>query len=392
MPHDSHGHIYKLAGTGVQAMDDIRAVVGGLNPSTGKYEPVNRGNINKWSRHKPVIFASLDALEDSEFRGQAAQINAGYIYGVKICGTNQKILPSLHTDITEEYLRPSGAMPSEPHRYQDFNDYYHEAQPSPKVAYDWLPGQTLIAFKDTAEGLNVTLAFNDSEGGIDIIEEMAASAGSVYVCGMISKGSLCYAAALKNTTTGTVTPVFYQNAWQRMFHADFRNIQAQLAVAAGYTFSCFLVVSSSSPEALPLDGDWHAVPELGFSQRPWDAPEGMNRALEVQQLTIDPPVFRIATHPMSAQGVSINMTWDKVDTDKIGWWQAEVAYNGIEAPAKRGQFDPNGDLRTAIAPVDWSEFGLVERPTTGTIRVTMRTGWAEGAYNKTNTQEFSVAG
>lgn len=405
MAHDSNGHIYADSTSGVRVVQDIIAVVGGLVGT--KYRPFTNGNINKWSKHKPVKYASLDRLTDEEFKGERNETERGIWYGVKIAnsgtGSGQKLVPSVHTDITLEYLRPIGLVPSQPHRVLDFDGYYHNAIPSPLAAWSY-GDQQLVGFFDTEEGLAVSLNYGTGmpNAGIDVVGIVANDPSNVYLACVVSKGSAHYATYLRNAdaTNHPVTPLYFQNAWQRNFFVDFRNLPSAV-IGTGYTISLILTTQTLAvPHINTTAGQWTSVPDdnIGLQNTPFACPfntsltlEGIGRSLNLDRLTIDPPVFRIATHPMSAQGVSINMTWDKVDTDKVGYWQAEVAYNGYEAPAKRGNFDPDGDLRTAIALVGWSEFGLVERPTTGTIRVTMRTGWTEGGYTKTNTETFSVA-
>lgn len=391
MAHDSNGHIYvdTEAGKGVDLIGDIVAVVGGLVGT--KYKPFTNGNVNKWSRHKPIVYNKTSRLTDAEFRGQDAQINAGYVYGVKISGTNQKILPTLHTEITEEYLRPAGGIDYQPHRILDFDGYYHNATPSPQISYDRLAPATLIAYKDLEEGLNVTAAFATGDnGGIDIISEMGSNPGTVYLCAMISKGLLCYVAALQNTNEGGVTPVFYQNAWQRSFHADFRDIASSLPITDGYTFSCFLVTASQAPESMPLDGDWYEIPELGFASRPWDAPEGMNRSLEMRVWDILPPQFFVDSHTETTDNLTVYVAWEAVETERErGYYEVELQYGtGGEHVFRSGSFDPVNPISIPLT-VPWTEFGIPRRPT-GTIHVTLRTGWTDGVWKTSNEESFTV--
>lgn len=410
MAHDSNGHIFVDSTSAVRRDQDIIAVVGGLSGT--KYRPFTHGNVNKWSKHKPVKFASLDRLTEEEFKGERNETERGYWYGVKIAnsgsGSGQKLVPSVHTDITLEYLRPIGLMPSEPHRVLDFDGYYHNAVPSPLARYEW-GDQDLIGYVDTEQGLGVSLNYGYGlpNAGIDVAALVAESPSSVYLACVVSKGDAHYAAYLRNTdvTGHPVTPLYYQNAWRRNFFVDFRRMLGipTRGREGGWTISLILCAHTSAPQHIDESGEWTEIPEdTGLSNVPYACPfntslelEGIGRSLWLDRVTIDPPALSLSQlHQISDSGVNITCTYDRVDTTRTGYYKVVMRYGlaGEEVEFK-GTFNPAAtsvvDRSISLTAV-WSQFGLVERPSSGTIYVTMRTGWSEDVYITSNSGSFSV--
>ncbi len=412
MPHDNNGHIYvdTETGEGIDVYADIAAVVGGLVGT--KYKPYTHGNVNKWSLHKPIVYNKTSKLTDEEFKGMASETNRGYWYGVKIAnsgtGSGQKLVPTVHTDITLEYLRPQGGLTSEPHRVQDFDGYYHNAVPTPLARYEW-GDQDLIGYVDTEQGLGVSLNYGQGlpNAGIDVAALVAQSPSSVYLACVVSKGDAHYAAYLHNSdvTGHPVTPLYYQNAWRRNFFVDFRDMPGIPTGGreSGWTISLILCAHTSAPGHIDESGEWTEIPEnTGLSNVPYACPfntslelEGIGRSLWLDRVTIDPPVLTLSQlHQISDSGVNITCTYDRVDTTMTGYYKVvmryglageEVEFYGTFNPAATSVVDRSISL-TAV----WSQFGLVERPSSGIIYVTMRTGWSEGGYTKNTSGSFSV--
>lgn len=92
------------------------------------------GNINKWSKHKPVLRPNrISPLTDEEFKGTG--VNGEY-YGLRCTLAEFTLSPELH-DVDYEYICPKGGINS-PFRITDFDGYDQYAEPDPigEIHYD----------------------------------------------------------------------------------------------------------------------------------------------------------------------------------------------------------------------------------------------------------------
>lgn len=166
-------------------------------------------NINKWAKYKPINHTELFMLKNEQFRGSATDVANKIIYGLKVGA------PTTWTDLHSadyEYVgRPKGGQFS-PYRMSDFIDYFHNAKPD-------ITGQTYSEYegKFVLTILRATYSSDYSVKLSDIVgSSLAGGAEGLYPCIMVDN----YVHALKNSRTGTYTPLTYDNVQYYNFEID----------------------------------------------------------------------------------------------------------------------------------------------------------------------------
>lgn len=127
MSHDST-RIYTETAGGVKhgvSIADIQAVLGSSKSDIGGL--VTYGNINPFSKKKPVIYASLDPRPDANW-WKDTNGNCGL---TPFVANNPRAIIAVAQDITMcgwTYERPNGSLATQPFRFLDFDGYYHNAE------------------------------------------------------------------------------------------------------------------------------------------------------------------------------------------------------------------------------------------------------------------------
>lgn len=209
-----------ISPTSIDLANDVRKVLG--ESSTSASVVCRSAKINKWSKHKPVIYPVPFGLTDSQRIGHSIQMAQGIYYGIKM-GTIGGRLADIH-NATFDYYPPQGGE-SQPWRIADFRGYNHNAQPTPiaseltkEIQYQserafacrivHSPGNTTgVSWDDILTAMRQT--------GLDTF-----SLANAYPCLMITrKGGTTHAVrALKCYDTGDVTPLYYNGAWHERYY------------------------------------------------------------------------------------------------------------------------------------------------------------------------------
>lgn len=137
MAHDSNGHIYADSTSGVRVVEDICAVVGGLDLIDQKYKPFTLGNINKWAKCKPFRADILGRAATAQDRINA---NFGLDFSVTVPEVGSDVVSAVKAaaqdtdcyayDLSNTHAqgKPRGGQYLEWHRVLDFSHYLHTAQ------------------------------------------------------------------------------------------------------------------------------------------------------------------------------------------------------------------------------------------------------------------------
>lgn len=107
----------------------------GLSANLGNI--IVNGNINKWSRHKPIRSSSVSELSDSDF------VNANF--GLNMPSAYPQDFKGAINNATYTYNRPRGlASYNERFRFLDFNKYSHSALSPCKKCEDFTFDTTIV--------------------------------------------------------------------------------------------------------------------------------------------------------------------------------------------------------------------------------------------------------
>ena len=137
----------------------------------------SHGQINKWSKRKPIRYAQPGELTDAQFKGTYADNNQGIYYGLKVASEAGR-LGQLHT-ASWEYLPPRPG--TDWCRLTDFVGYDHNAVPTLNGMYTG--GNP--CYYNTERNFTVSITYNKSSNttGVDIGDMLPENvAGIVADC------------------------------------------------------------------------------------------------------------------------------------------------------------------------------------------------------------------
>ena len=251
-------------------MTDISAVLGTSYQDIGSL--IRRSPINKWSKHKPVCNTNNGVLSESDFAGTAAEHSAGIWYAVHIAGRAND-WRGIH-DIDFAYYKPGGLLDYEPFRMLDFNGYAHNVAATINGYINGTEG-----YIDTHIAFDVVVGQTENSDSVPILECIAASAGNVYPCILLSDGSTYKAAAL--LATGDIaTPLYYQGHKVENYHQYFDNAGL---TEGSWVISLFMIQKQTGSNAFPLDGAWYNVPYTStWPQQPFAVPNATNYGITLR--------------------------------------------------------------------------------------------------------------
>lgn len=215
---------------------------------------ITKGSINKWAKCKPVVFNKYSDLSDDDRIGQAAQVNNGYYYGVKLgakSGQGGNIL-GLH-DVRFEYLRPTDHF-----RTTDFVGYSKSAKAS---VFCELPDS---AANDVEKGMYFNVEYRaGNTSGIDVSEAVKSATGNAvtncWPCLLLSSTDKAtnYCCVLKKDSNGQPSKVTEGNT---LFYADLTKVVngTNKLPAGNYLITAFLY-NPGSISQFKTDGTWFTV-------------------------------------------------------------------------------------------------------------------------------------
>ena len=174
------------------------------------------GNINKWSKRKPIHYSQTQPLSDAQFKGMSTDISQGIIYGLR-AGVARTNIANLHSADWEYVGRPQGGIPNSPYRVDDFWGYEKD------ITYPTLSGAGLsdgqrVQIGSTTTGISLVWN-NGNTSVVDIAEVFTAytnqtpNYGDMYLCALIGTR----ARALVNNDIGGVYPIYYNSTYCRSF-------------------------------------------------------------------------------------------------------------------------------------------------------------------------------
>ena len=107
------------------SISDVQAAVGHTSGDLATL--ILEGNINKWAKYKPVVYASVSSSND----GKGNVVNTSSIkqmYGLTVPITSDPFTTYKNGGGEWTYTKPSGGTAS-PYRLADFNGYRNNATP-----------------------------------------------------------------------------------------------------------------------------------------------------------------------------------------------------------------------------------------------------------------------
>lgn len=321
------------------------------------------GNINKWSKHKPVRYPKTTGLIDSEFKGTTADNLNGILYGLagRVSAVSYK---DLHTTTYEYVGRPTGTSDA-PYRIGDFRGYDHNArcnlsgvteEDGSTIYYDiQYPISIYIEYDHlgtNTTGVNLS-DFTDNNDSLNVED--------YYPCVMIDN----YAKALINSQLSEAsmadeyTPIFSNGAYYTRFKTSI-DLPA-LKVEADRKVSFFLI-KKINDHLIDLT-DWVDVTDKAFINPLIAIPEatGLTYHFKAYKVTY----YAIATScRATTNGFSIGWEWEE---DKHPTESTEVTFRldrGDVFGTKTVTYTPPSGGLTPLLYVTftWSEVGFKPLP------------------------------
>lgn len=159
----SHGGGYI---EGPVSINDIKAVVGGTSLITA----IRSGNINKWSKYKPVKYGRGITRDQWDAANNTWKENATWWRGDGHCGLSFTAYSSLNVflpllkagSLDWTYTRPSGGD-ADPFRIKDFAGYFHYALPP--VGELGMGDDATIYIQNVSQGVEAVFSFEVPSAG-----------------------------------------------------------------------------------------------------------------------------------------------------------------------------------------------------------------------------------
>lgn len=178
-------------------------------------------SINQWSKIKPINYSKTEPLDrvKNEFRGMSTDHAKGIYYGLK-AGVQNLTAANIHAADWSYVGRPTGTL-SSPYRFSDFWGYEKDNRNPSLYGSGLADGQEPIWSNNT--NITTMLVKNNVAGVVDIAEAIGNGMDytKLYLCVLVGNK----ARAMLNKTTGTVTPIIYNNVEYNTFcFPDMTNI------------------------------------------------------------------------------------------------------------------------------------------------------------------------
>lgn len=364
---------------------------GALQQLLGEYLPeecVLSPALNIWSKNKPINYPSDTELTTAQREGSDADKIAGYFWGVKVFndGLSFSSLPTF----TFDYKRPLGGS-SSPYRLSDFIGYDHQAIPTLSGIMD------SIAYRDVRNDFTVSISIDQSgrnTTGIDIVQLMSEKNVNLTNCYLfLAVGS--YMAALKNRSTYDsitgnyeVTPIYYQNAWQTFFIADFNALYEEdsAALPLGDQQMTLFLVNYSYLSNIDYSGAWQQIGGIGeqaFTEEAYPVPFCAGKVISVQTFGNYPPDLTLSM-PTTAnnRGFTILYSFASTPSENVICEVSATISNSIPV-TKTFTVGTGGDIM--LWGFNWTDFGMISSPPTGTLidlHVTVHYRYESGEHSK----------
>lgn len=207
--------------------------------------------INKWSKHKPVAYATNSPLTEAQFRGDRTEF--GYYYGVHLATANND-----YTEIESvgfEYEQPTSNF-----RLGDFRGYDHYAACTLLgVIIGKIEGKGILC----SLGTSTVEAEDAGSTGIDyaaLVEEKTGVAlDDCYLCALVHQGSNYWVRAC-NTYSGGVSTIGNYTSSQEGWAIPIQDISG-LSRATGATaiISLFILQSLAYLNDASYFATWQTV-------------------------------------------------------------------------------------------------------------------------------------
>lgn len=197
------------------------------------------GNINQWSKRKPIHYSQTQPLSDAQFRGMSTDHANGIYYGLK-AGVQNVTAANIHAADWSYVSRPQGGIPNSPYRVDDFWGYEMNEKYPTLSGSGLSNGQEAIYSNNT--NITTTLMRSTLSSIVDVAEAIGNSMDytKLYLCVLVGNK----ARAMLNRDTGTVTPIIYNGVEYRTFcFPDMSGIINASALPMTAQVSIFLVGS-----------------------------------------------------------------------------------------------------------------------------------------------------
>lgn len=316
---------------------------------------IANGNINKWSKRKPINYPKLSALSENEFKGTTADNLNGIFYGIRVASLAGKFY-DLHNFTFEYAGRPKGGTDS-PYRLLDFNGYDHNAV---CTLNGTIPTKAYFNV-DRNMGCQVFYDYSGSNTtGIDYAEIInvdtdATKFEDYYPCIMING----YARGLFNGNTNTQTPLKYNDAWQQAFYVNFDGFPNQ--INGDYMCTLFLLRELYIAGITDLRS-WQDVENTQNARQAFAVPEATGVICNITNYR-KYALLEAYSCLRTPTGVTINLKFTEGEPTEDTTYEIKTILPG---PAtKEYTYKTTGGVLPVII-FTWGNFGLVTAPSENT--------------------------
>lgn len=325
------------------------------------------GKINKWSKKKPIRYATPSALTDAQFKGTAADNNQGVYYGLQVA-TEAGKLSQLH-DAAWNFLPPRPG--TDWCRLTDFNGYDHNAVPTLNGSYQ---GDDPVYYNvERAFGVHIEYDYRGvNTTGVDIGDMLPATVsediGDYYPGILIGD----YARSLYSTTanpssnTGdpTVTPIRRNGTWDTGFYAV---LDGLTGLKDGVTMKCtaFLIRQPYATGIFDFRQQWVNVAQTINAYNAFSIPGFIAQDIEFafyQRYTVL-RVYAVQKNnyawPNANSGFSCLLDWPNGTPDETpATYRISITSPGVGY--KDYRYNPP---QLSLAPAfKWTEIGIIPNP------------------------------
>lgn len=231
-------------------------------------------SINQWSKIKPINYSKTGPLDraKNEFRGISTDHAKGIYYGLK-AGVQNLTAANIHAADWSYVGRPTGTL-SSPYRFSDFWGYEKDEKYPTLSGSGLYNGQEAIYSNNT--NITTTLTRSNLTSIVDVAEAIGNSMDytKLYLCVLVGNK----ARAMLNKTTGTVTPIVYNNVEYNTFcFPDMTNIINTNDLPMTAKVSVFLVGSDGI--ATFRDGWVDLTTAINIGTKPVTLPKQVNLSI-----------------------------------------------------------------------------------------------------------------
>lgn len=331
---------------------DVQQAIGASSPDLGTL--CKHTNINKWSKHKPVVSSVVGVLSDAQLREQNFVRSGQTIqtfYGLKVKNSPNVVDVGCH-DVSYDYYKPQGGD-SEKYRLHDFGNYQHNAAPS-------VYGSNITRTADAGATENVitcTVNYSKTTNGVDILEFSASAAAHDI--------TQYYAACLFSTLSGTT----YQNTYIKLMcttssgntHSTLSNginvryidIPSAVRGQTGTFVMTFLLLHKNATPTLASDlNDWVSLANWSgvvLAYPPVCLPDAIK-----QSITLTSSFVRITVYTPTVPSTRIKITFDCVCASVIPQDERQYYYATLHIDTVDVSTSPTMTYSNLALTLEWS--------------------------------------